>query len=126
MKQYGRQNDNQVLHVKLGNTGPVDLQCGHIISTCVIVFVLTSYIITVVEGNKTKYIQLKASMDTKDRKENQQQGPLYTNKARMHTSIISFFFSKLFSFVLFTDTNKCISTKNVYSKLSLSAPPVCV
>lgn len=85
-----QQNNNQVLHV---NTGPVDLQCGHAISTCVIVFMcLPVYIITVVEGNKTNVHPTQGKYGHKRQKGEPAASPLYTNKARMHTSIISILF----------------------------------
>uniref|UniRef100_A0A8C1TDA9 PDZ domain-containing protein 11 n=2 Tax=Cyprinus carpio TaxID=7962 RepID=A0A8C1TDA9_CYPCA len=71
----------------------MDLQCGHIISTCVIVFVCSPvYIIVVVEGNKTNVHPTQGKYGHKRQKGEPAASPLYTNKARMQTSIISFLF----------------------------------
>ncbi len=64
---------------------------------------------------KQTYIQLKASMDTKTERRTSSKPSIYKQSKNAHFTHL-FSFSVSSSLVLFTDTNKCISTKNVYSK----------
>ncbi len=115
MKQ---QNDNQVLHV---NTGPVVLKCGQAISTCVIVFMCSPvYIIMVVKGNETNVHPTQGKYGHKRQKGEPAASPLNTNKARMHTSIISFLFSKLFSLSYLVTLTNVSALKRKCSKRSLN------
>lgn len=111
IKQYGRTTQPGITS-KIGNTAPMDLQSGHIIIMCVIVFMCSPvYIIVVVEGNETNIHPTQGKYGHKRQKGEPAARPLYINKARMHTSNISFLFQLGLLFVIFTDTNKCIRNK---------------
>ncbi len=75
---------------------------------------------------KQTYIQLKASMDTKDRKENQQQALYIQTKQECTLQSSLFFFSKLFSLsYLLTLTNVSVQKMFIQNFPSVLHPCAC-
>lgn len=95
------------------------LQCGHIIIMHVIVFMCSPvHIIVVVEGNKTNVHPTQGKYGHKTQKGEPAASPLYTNKARIHTSIISFLFLQALLFVLFTALKRRICLFKTFPQCS--------